>query len=99
MPHAGELPTVGKPLNLSASSSSQSMASYPAAIHIDKCERERQAIEMALSKESAISIRILLCHFHALAAWEENLLSKFEDTGPRDELRACMKVALNSKVN
>lgn len=73
--------------------------SYPVAIHIDKSERERKGIESALEKENASRVRVLLCHFHVLAAWEEHLFSKFEDTGPRDELRACMKVALNAKVN
>lgn len=87
------------PLDLSAPKPLTPLDSYPASIHIDKSERERKGIRMALERENASSVRVLLCHFHVLAAWEENLFVKFEDTGPRDELRACMKVALNAKVN
>lgn len=94
--HPGELPTA---LNLSESRPSTPLDSYPAAIHIDKGERERKGILLALEKENASSVRVLLCHFHVLAAWEEHLFVKFDDSGPRGELRACLKVALNAKVN
>jgi hypothetical protein len=93
----GDLPSE-RPLNLDRARSSTNETRLPASIHIDRCERERKAIMAALRNERATSIRVLLCHFHVLSAWEENLLSKFEDCGPRDELRACMKVALTARV-
>jgi hypothetical protein len=57
-----------RPLHLDSAETSTYETRLPASIHIDRCERERKAIILALRNERATSIRVLLCHFHVLAA-------------------------------